>query len=126
MVIGGDWNARIRRESGLSMWGWRGERNSMDNVKNGEGKDLLVFAEARGWKILNGNTEEDEEGRYTYERRNSRSVLDYAMVNAVTWEEVKRFVVGYRIDSDDQPVVVEVKGTCKIKKERKNGGGGSR
>ena len=55
------------------------ERKSKDKVVNKEGKQLLELIEDRGWIILNGNKEGDEEGEWTFEGKGQRvanSVID--------------------------------------------------
>jgi len=114
LLIGGDFNARIgERGSGgrVSEVGMEEERKSKDKVVNKEGKQLLELIEDRGWIILNGNKEGDEEGEWTFEGKGQRvanSVIDLGVVNWAAWEKVDRFEVGVRIESDHQPVMVRI------------------
>lgn len=54
----------------------------------------MKYLEERGWIILNGGKEGDEEGEWTNrgkKKRGSRSVVDFGIVNWEAWERVKRF-----------------------------------
>ena len=65
-VIGGDFNARTGEEGGVVGEGGKEEgercRRSKDKEVNGEGRKLCKFLEERGWGIMNGCVEGDEEG----------------------------------------------------------------
>ncbi|XP_026827645.1 inner centromere protein A-like [Ooceraea biroi] len=62
-----------------------------------------------GLGILNGNKEEDEQGEWTFTGTMGKSVIDYAICNVETWEEIKSFKIGERTEADHQPLVVEMK-----------------
>ena len=63
----GDFNARTGEEGGMVMEGEEvgSGRKSKDKKINREGKELVRWVE-EGWIILNGCTEGDEEGEWTY------------------------------------------------------------
>ena len=87
------------------------ETRRSNNVEvNGEGKRLCKYLKERGWDILNGNIEGDEEGEWTYTRGRGNSVIDYVIVNENTRERVERMELGERVDSDQHPVVVWLRG----------------
>src|SRR5580765_4880756 len=67
ILIGGDFNARTGEEGGVVMEGEEvgSGRKSKDKKINREGKELVRWVE-EGWIILNGCTEGDEEGEWTY------------------------------------------------------------
>ncbi|CAG5093125.1 Protein of unknown function [Cotesia congregata] len=51
-----------------------------------------------------------EGGRWTFTRGESKSVVDYGIVNARAWDEIRRMEIGYRLDSDHQPIIIELQG----------------
>lgn len=65
--------------------------------------------EEKGWVILNGNKEGDYEGRWTWERGESKSVIDYGIVNVKAWDKIKEFKVE-RMDSDHHPIIIGLEG----------------
>lgn len=93
----------MEEEEGSSV----GSRKSKDKVVNVEGKRLCRFVGERGWEILNGNVEGDEEGEWTYTGGRGSSVIDYVLEKEDTRERVKRMEVGERVDSDHHRGVAE-------------------
>lgn len=74
-VVGGDFNARTRREGGgvivVEEEGEEGEREkrrSKDRKINGEERKLVDFLEERRWRIFNENVRGDEEGSILLQR----------------------------------------------------------
>lgn len=67
-IIGGDFNVRIGEGGRLidNDGEIRGTRCSKDKVKGNGSGELLELVETRGWKILNGNSEGDWEGEFTF------------------------------------------------------------
>ena len=76
LIIGGDFNARVRREGGR-LEEVTYERNSRDTIKNKTGEELLERIREKGLHIINGDTEGDREGDFTYVGGGGRSVIDY-------------------------------------------------
>ncbi|CAK9799089.1 Transposon TX1 uncharacterized 149 kDa protein [Anthophora plagiata] len=112
IIIGGDFNARTGSQGGRIQKEGEGEeetRRSKDKKVNGEGKRLCEFLGDMGWEIMNGDTEGDEEGEFTY-IGNGESVIDYVIGNEETREKVERVEVEGRVESDHQPVVVWIEG----------------
>ncbi|XP_018400175.1 PREDICTED: golgin subfamily A member 6-like protein 22 [Cyphomyrmex costatus] len=114
LIIAGDFNARIGKEGG---WGELStereetsekERVSKDKMINKQGRDLMEVMEERGWMVLNGGKERDEEGEWTYEGGGGKSVIDYGIVNWEAWERVERFEVKCRAESDHLPIVIDL------------------
>ena len=67
--------------------------------------------EERGWYILNGTKNGDEEGEYTYIRRNAATVIDYVIVKD------RKMRIETRVESDHQPIGVCLK--SRIEKEKR-------
>lgn len=65
----------------------------------------------------NGNLRGDERGEFTYTGGKGDSVIDYVIVNQRAWDRIEKLTVEKRVESDHQPLKVEVRGECK----RKNG-----
>ncbi|CAD6240933.1 GSCOCG00012595001-RA-CDS, partial [Cotesia congregata] len=106
---GGDWNARTGEEESIEELN-EGEKTwSKDAVVNREGRNLLDWVDKREWIIMNGNKGGREGGKWTFERGEYRSVIDYGITNLESWEEIRGIKVGARIDSDHQPIIVELK-----------------
>lgn len=113
-VIGGDFNARTGREGGRGNGKEEDEegnkRRSRDSKMNKEGEILLDFIKERGWFIMNGNTEGDERGEWTYTGARGESVIDYVLGDEELAEEVTRVEIGGKVDSDHHPIVVQLEG----------------
>lgn len=61
---------------------------------------MVEMVEKNGWCILNGNVEKDEEGKWTYLEPRKNSVIDYAVVSAITKRDIVEFKVEERVESD--------------------------
>jgi len=109
LIIGGDFIARISEEGEILWDGIAGKRSSKDKVKNPQGERLIELIGEKGWGILNGNKEGDEEGQWTFEGTMGSSVIDYAITNAITWDKVSRIEIVSRADSDHLPIILELK-----------------
>jgi len=110
-MIMGDFNARTA-EKGELVWDGEEEgsnRYSKDKIMNKQGIDLLEKIEKMGLGLLNGNKEGDDQGEWTFTGAKGSSVIDYAICNAETWEEIKNFRIGERTESDHQPLEIELK-----------------
>ena len=124
IIIGGDFNIRTGN-LGLFYNEKEGElikRQSKDKKKpNKEGEKLMETVENKGWFVLNGVKEGDEEGEFTYVGGAGNSVIDYVFINNKGWENVESFKVADRVESDHVPVIVELKekGNKREKEEEK-------
>lgn len=119
LIIGGDFNVRtgekggiIDRENGIEI-----KRKSKDKIINKEGEKLIEIIENNGWTILNGNTEEDTRGEFTYIGPRGQSVIDYGIVNEEGLDAIKSFKIGNRIESDHQPIIIELKNVIDARDE---------
>lgn len=54
---------------------------------------MLRLVEERGWHILNGQTEGDERGEFTYVTGRGEAVIDYVVMNSMKKQKVRRFKV---------------------------------
>ena len=77
------------------------------------------MVEERGWYILNGTKKGDEEGEYTYIRRNAAAVIDYVIVHLEGWERIEKIRIEARVESHHQPIGVWLKSRIG-KEKRKN------
>ena len=66
------------------------------------------MVEERGWNILNGNMEGDDKGEYTYSGPRGSTVIDYIITNVEAKEEIKKFTVEERVESDHMPLIAEL------------------
>lgn len=68
-------------------------RNNFDSVLNSHGKRLLEICKTLDLKILNGRTNGDSFGRFTYYSRNGDSTVDYIITDQFLFNSVKYFTV---------------------------------
>ncbi|XP_011684741.1 PREDICTED: uncharacterized protein LOC105448076 [Wasmannia auropunctata] len=108
ILIGEDFNIRTGELGGSCEEG-DFERFSKDKVIGNGGKEFIEWVEERGWKILNGKTEGDWEGEYTYVCARGSTVIDYVIVNEESENCIKKFKIGERVDSDHLPLEVEIR-----------------
>lgn len=132
-LIGGDFNARIGEEGGG--WGMEGggdrrgeeeegrRRKSKDGKMKKDGKVLVQFLKERGWGILNGCKDGDEEGEYTFTRGKENTVIDYVIGDEEVRERVGKLRIGERVDSDHHPVEVWIKRGDRKERRAKEGKG---
>ncbi|KMQ82086.1 hypothetical protein RF55_24233, partial [Lasius niger] len=75
-----------------------------------------------GLGFLNGNKEGDEQGEWTFTGTLGSSVIDYAICNAETWEEIEKFNVGERTESDHMPLEIVLQASTKVGKGQETEG----
>lgn len=116
IILAGDVNVRIGNlqqnlESGLETEFTAGmeTRRSKDSIVNAKGKQYMEFCEDNGLLILNGRTEGDEEGHYTYVSKNGSSVNDLAAISYYGLKMIKKFEVEEKVWSDHFPLKIEIK-----------------
>ena len=121
LLLGGDFNARIGKQGGrkddFEEEKSLVKRETKDIGENKQGNELIKMIEENGWSVLNGNMRGDEKGEYTYVGARGKTVIDYGIVNEEAWKEIKTFKIGERIDSDHQPLEVEVEGTYYLRRK---------
>ncbi|KAJ8684964.1 hypothetical protein QAD02_020757 [Eretmocerus hayati] len=67
---------------------------------------MVDFMSRKGWKILNGSHEGDEEGDITFIGARGSTVIDYVIVNSKMLESVGKFKEEEQIESDHAPISV--------------------
>lgn len=102
IIFGGDYNARTGEEMGCELYKEK-RRRSKDKVLNVEGEELL---ENKGLNIVNGRTEGDKEGNFTYISSRGCTVIDYVVTNEEEWEKIKSCKIEERVESDHFPVTI--------------------
>lgn len=121
ILIGGDFNAKTAEQGSLAWYENEVEeerRSSKDKTINKQGKDFLTFIEEMGLGILNGNIQEDEKGDMTFLGKKGDSVIDYAVCNAETWEDVHRLEIGNRVELDHRPLEITLEKVSVRKKSQ--------
>lgn len=100
-----------------------GCRKSKDSKKNKKGETLLDFIRERGWFIMNGCTEGDEDGEWTYIGPIGESVIDYILGGERITDDVKKMEIGDNVDSEHHPIIVWIKGKEETENRRLQGQG---
>ncbi|XP_025266706.1 golgin subfamily A member 6-like protein 6 [Camponotus floridanus] len=109
-----------------------GEKWKIISIYNREGKkktleELEEIIKSEGWKkmIVGGdfNARTAEKGELVWDEKEKRrakgsSVIDYAICNTETWEEIKSFRIGERTESDHQLLEIELKATTEETRNR--------
>lgn len=95
------------------------ERNTKDKTRNKEGEILIDMIKESGWTILNGNMQGDEEGEYTYIGKQGSTVIDYVITNEKALDRIGELRVGEKVDSDHQPLEIELKSKIHRTREEK-------
>lgn len=108
IVIGGDFNIRMGELGSRSADEGGAERYSKDKIVGNGGKNLSDWIKEKGWYILNGATEGDWNGEYTYAGARGSSVIDYVIVNEEMRNRIRKFCIGERVDSDHLPMEIEM------------------
>lgn len=90
---------------------------------NKDSKVLVRFLEERGWGILNGCMDGDEEGEYTFTGGKGNTVIDYVIKDKEVRERVGKLRIGERVDSDHHPVEIWIKKGDRKERRAKEGKG---
>lgn len=100
IIVGGDFNIRIGEEGGWDEQTEECNRKSKDKIIGSRAVKLIDLVSEVGGRILNGASEGDKEGEYTYVGARGSLVIDYVFVNEVGYNIVNSFKVGERVESD--------------------------
>lgn len=109
IIVGGDFNIRIGEEGGWDEQIGECNRKSKDKVIGLRARKLIDLVSEVGGRILNGASEGDMEGEYTYVGARGSSVINYIFVNEVGYNIVNSFKVGERVKSDHMPLIAELR-----------------
>lgn len=89
----------------------------------------MRWLEGKGWGILNGCTNGDEEGEYTFTGGRGNTVIDLVLGDEKVRERIMSLRIGESIDSDHHPLEVEIEGGGRGRwkeQKKRNGGQGRR
>lgn len=106
---------RIGELGGLGIEEEERKRRSKDKVIGNSGRNFVNWLMEKGWNILNGRTEGDWEGEYTYMEGESTyvevrgsTVINYIVVSEELGDKVIEFKIGERVESDHMPLSVKI------------------
>lgn len=85
------------------------ERKSKDVIVNGKGKDVIKLCSDYGLVIMNGRTNGDMEGEFTFASGSGASVIDICAVSQDVLQSIDKFTVGNQIWSDHFPIELSLK-----------------
>lgn len=106
VLLIGDLNARIGTLEAVLCYQNR-FRSSKDIVVNGEGRKLLDLCNAYGLSVVNGCTESDLDGNYTFIGGQGCSVVDYCLAG-IDWDSIICNLLVYVCDySDHLPLIID-------------------
>ena len=105
-------------------------RKSKDAHVNTFGKSLLNLCKEMDLHILNGRSDSDSEGEYTFVSDQGASVIDYALVPSVLFTQIENFKILLDDISNHFPIALTLKyfqktqtctlkRTCELKKPNK-------
>lgn len=69
---------------------------------------LYKLTVTHSFRACNGRFPADNPGKFTYNRLGNSSIIDYIMVNVEFWEFIKNVGVIPRLESDHNPLVLEL------------------
>jgi len=117
VIVGGDFNLRLGNLGNKGVDEKEKARHSKDSCVGNGGKRFINWINEKGWEILNGCTEGDWDGEYTYVGVRGCSVIDYVMINERIGNRISKFKIGDRVDSDHMPMEL----TMEIRRGRRQG-----
>lgn len=114
-ILVGDVNIRIGElQQSISRWqeqyfsAGKNVRRSKDKEINAKGRTYLEFCTDYDLVVLNGQTQGDEEGNFTFINSIGESVNDICAVSQNLLQYVGRFYVDDKIWSDHLPIVLDL------------------
>lgn len=96
IIVGGDFNIRTGEGGGWDDQAGEGNRKSKDKTIGVGAEKMVELVSEVGGRILNGTTEGDREGEFTYVGGRGSLVIDYIFVNEAGYNIVNSFKVGER------------------------------
>ncbi|XP_055839011.1 uncharacterized protein LOC129906997 [Episyrphus balteatus] len=108
LLVVGDLNARVGTAGGFENEMRDLERQSKDGIKNGKGNQILDLCNSIGLRILNGTSEGDELGEYTFVGKMGSSVIDYGLAGGRWNDVITDFEVEQVPFSDHMPIVISL------------------
>jgi Reverse transcriptase (RNA-dependent DNA polymerase)/Endonuclease-reverse transcriptase len=84
------------------------QRKSKDKLSNKRGKSLINFMNQSGWNVLNGYTNSDREGEFTFTNANGSSVIDLAICSSLCNEAISDFEVLSSHLSSHSPILIKL------------------
>jgi len=108
-IIGGDFNLRLGNLGSKGGVERVVDRQSKDTCIGNGGRGFIDWISEKGWEILNGDTEGDWEGEFTYVGARGSSVIDYVVTSVNIGNRVRKFRIGDGVDSDHMPLEVTLK-----------------
>lgn len=105
IILIGDYNARIGQlnqfeEQIFLNTNFTGKRQSLDKIENERGKLLCDCMQEHGFIILNGRSQSDASGEFTFLSHMGKSLIDMCWVNANCLDLIKDFKVQLNIHSE--------------------------
>lgn len=113
ILLVGDFNARISCSQVTTLMNNNNSRISptsrisKDNICNQNGTNLLELLQLYDSIILNGCTNGDTEGQFTFIGGQGKSVIDYCAINNEWLDHIRKFEVLSKHFSDHMPITVE-------------------
>lgn len=110
-MLVGDFNARIgdfRINKQIANPALTEMRKSRDTVVNKQGDKLISLIFERDGEIINGTTNGDPEGHFTFSNKNGQSTIDFCFTTGSFTELILDLEVGKAMWSDHLPLEIKV------------------
>ena len=114
LMIIGDFNGRVGNSQMLNeepeflTESIKNVRSATDEVLDGNGKKLVEMCESIGLTLLNGRTNDDTNGNFTFIRGTACSTIDYCLAKGMWLIYISDFKVNELTYSDHLPLSVQV------------------
>ena len=83
-------------------------RGSKDKETNNAGFELINICKETGLRILNGRTKSDRLGEYTFMGKQGNSVIDYALIDIMSYYKIEDLKIGKDIGSNHFPIELKI------------------